>query len=697
MSQKSNPYPTQSASVGTSAEPAASPAVAGFRPASVALAVAAAFAQGPALGQAQLPTGLSLLQGAATVTQQGNLLLVNAQNAAGTNRSVLGWSSFSIGRGFGVDIHQANAQSLSINLVKGNDPSSIFGTLSSNGRLVLVNPSGIAVGAGAVVDTAGFTASTLRMSDADAMAGRLRFSNDGNAGPLTVSGNVISRGGDVVLIAPNVEVAAQAVVQAQGGAAILAAGQAVEITGRGLEGIVMQVQAPADKAVNLGTLKGDAVGIFAGTLRHSGLIQAQTATLEGGKVVLKALASAEVTPGARIDANGTSGGQVSITALGGDAKVAGTITASAETGQGGTIQVLAKNVRLEPGAALEAAGDAGGGTILVGGDAHGASPDVANATTTAVAAGVTLNADARVNGDGGKVIVWADNATAFDGTISARGGEQGGNGGFGETSGRNVLYFGGTADLSARRGRRGTLLLDPTNITVAGTAGINNGVGGDIVNPADLGNAGSFPGNSQITASALTGLLNTSDVTLAATNNISVNSAVSKTGSVATTLTLTAPTISINSTIGSSSGALNLALNGAATLNSTYKNGTLTTSSGSLAGNGTFDNVTVGGNLALTGGSFLIANGLTLANGVTLDRGSMSWYLSGSPTIATSGGARRSRARAARPTSTTARRGSPSPSAVAWRGRVTAGSTTTAARARSSTTARSTWPRAARP
>ena len=97
----------------------------------------------------------------------------------GTNHSAIDWQSFSIPGGSTTHFQQPDAASLSINRVVGNNPSALFGTLSSNGRLVLVNPSGIAVGAGAVVDTAGFTASTLRMSDADARAGRLVFGGDG--------------------------------------------------------------------------------------------------------------------------------------------------------------------------------------------------------------------------------------------------------------------------------------------------------------------------------------------------------------------------------------------------------------------------------------------------------------------------------------------------------------------------------------
>src|SRR3954469_10072792 len=178
---------------------APSPAVAGFRPAGVALAVAAAFmGVGSAFGQ---PTGANVIQGQALLQQQGSSLVVTTQNAAGTNRSVINWQSFSVPTGSTTRFDQPTTQSLSINRVVGNDPSAIFGTLSSNGRLVLVNPAGIAVGAGAVVDTAGFTASTLKMSDADALAGRLVFGDGLGGGQLKVDGRVIARSGDVVLIA----------------------------------------------------------------------------------------------------------------------------------------------------------------------------------------------------------------------------------------------------------------------------------------------------------------------------------------------------------------------------------------------------------------------------------------------------------------------------------------------------------------
>ena len=134
-----------------------------------------------------LPKGGAAIHGQATFTNpQPNSLLVTTQNGAGTRYSAINWQSFSIGAGSSAYFAQPDAASLSINRVVTNTPSQLFGTLSSNGQIVLVNQSGIAVGAGAVVDTAGFTASALRMSDADALAARMVF-GDGSAAGAPVS------------------------------------------------------------------------------------------------------------------------------------------------------------------------------------------------------------------------------------------------------------------------------------------------------------------------------------------------------------------------------------------------------------------------------------------------------------------------------------------------------------------------------
>lgn len=352
-----------------------SPASRRLRPAMLSLSIAAAFASMPLASQ-NLPVFNKNVHGTAAVSVSNGQMLVTTTNGAGTNHSATNWNSFSIGAGHGVNIVQPNAQSLSINRVVTQVPSQIFGTLGSNGKVVLVNQSGITVGRGAVVDTAGFTASVLGMTEADAAAGRLRFGGDGTSGPLRVEGRIYSRNGDVVLIGKEVEVgkteyavqadgtrtAVDGVIEAKDGTVILAAGRQVEITGRGLEGIHLQVQAPSDKAVNLGTLKGDAVGIFAGQLRHSGLIQARSATVEGGRVVLKAQELAEVN--GRIEAARTVDGRNA----GGAVEIAARVVTQnggidVRGQSGGTVNIAAQTVL--QGGQIDAGGSAGGGTIVI--------------------------------------------------------------------------------------------------------------------------------------------------------------------------------------------------------------------------------------------------------------------------------------------------------------------------------------------
>jgi filamentous hemagglutinin family protein len=466
---------------------ASTPAVAGFRPAGAALAIAAAFLT-PTLARAQA-TGLQAIHGSASQATQGNKTVITTQNGAGTGHSVLNWQSFSVPSGSITQFNQPSANSTAINRVLGNNPSTIFGTLSSNGRLVLVNPSGIAVGAGAVVDTAGFTASVLRMSEADAIAGRLIFGGDSlSNSQLSANGQILARSGDIVLIAPDLQTGPQALLEAPNGATVLAAGQKVDITGRGLEGIRLQMQAPTDQAVNLGTLKGDAVGVFAATLKHSGLIQATAVSTEGGKVVLKAKDSLEIDGSVKAS-NGALGGQIHATA---------------------------NKVKLKSGALIDVSGAQGGGEALIGGGWQGQDSRITNARETTAEAGSTIKADATDSGNGGTVVLWSDDLTRTAAAISARGGTQAGNGGKVETSGKGHLVFRSTVDTSAPAGNVGDVLLDPQDIIIAnGGTAINDGLLPSIT-------TGVSPGvDVTISEQALEAL--TGNVTLQASRDVIVN------------------------------------------------------------------------------------------------------------------------------------------------------------------------------
>ncbi|MEQ9235475.1 CHAT domain-containing protein [Coleofasciculus sp. E2-BRE-01] len=136
---------------------------------------------------------------------------------------------------------------------------------------------------------------------------------------------------------------------------------------------------------------------------------------------------------------------------------------------GGNVTVLGDNVGLFA-ATIDASGMGGGGIVHIGGDYQGqdtlprARQTLVSADSTIIADGVSL--ESGTTADGGEVVLWSDELTRFYGTISARGGDSGGDGGLVEVSGKELLIFTGFVDAGASQGQPGTLLLDPKTITI---------------------------------------------------------------------------------------------------------------------------------------------------------------------------------------------------------------------------------------
>lgn len=409
------------------------------------------------------PTGAQVVSGSVTFTQPavGTLNIINSPGA------IIKWKDFSIAPGEVTQFIQQSAASAVLNRVVGGNISEIFGSLVSNGQVYLINPSGILIGKGAVVDTAGFVASTLNLRNDDFKAGDLKFQGKKNSGDVVNEGLIrTTPGGMVLLLAPDIE--NSGIIEAPGGEILLAAGRKISITSLDAEGVQFEIQSPAHSVTNIGKLiaDGGAVGVFAGTLTNSGVVQANTFALdETGRIVLSASSKLEITDGGTVSASGPQGGDITLQS-GKLMRVQGDVSAVGDDGTGGSIRILGKQVSLAGAAQVDVSGATGGGTILVGGDFQGANPDVANASTTHVGPDVVLMADALDSGDGGRIIVWADQLTRYFGNLSARGGANGGNGGFAEISGKQHLVMDGSADLGAPAGELGTLLLDPLDLFV---------------------------------------------------------------------------------------------------------------------------------------------------------------------------------------------------------------------------------------
>lgn len=482
------------------------------------------------------PSGGSVVAGTANIDQQPNLTAINQAS----DKAIIDWRSFDVAPAELVQFNQPGRQSITLNRVMGGDPSAILGSIKANGQVWLINPNGIAFGQSARVDVTGLLATTLNIDNADFMAGRYRFTDSGstpasvtNAGTLTISG-----AGLAALVAPTV--ANSGVIQARLGHIDLAAthGFTLDFYGDGLVNFLLNKDTNAALANTLG----------APAVSNSGSLIA-----DGGSVLLtadtaKSVVDQTINMDGYIQARtvGSSNGAITLDAGSGAVLVSGVIDATGATG--GHIAVTGGAVDLSSTATLDASGDTGGGTVLVGGDEHGQGA-LANAQTTSVAEGARIRVSARTLGDAGKAIVWSNERTDYAGTIEATGGSEGGNGGFAEVSGHNLLNFTGMVDLRAARGAHGTLLLDPRNVIINATGGTAPALpasGPITLNPASddsillvstlqtalglgnvivtTGNDGTQAGDITVTSNLAWG--NASNLTLSAHRHVIVNDAV---------------------------------------------------------------------------------------------------------------------------------------------------------------------------
>ncbi|WP_211609961.1 autotransporter-associated beta strand repeat-containing protein [Paraburkholderia haematera] len=586
------------------------------------LTLAPALLLASASGFAQtLPSGATVVSGNVTVTQpNGQQMTVNQ----GSNSAIINWRNFSIGSGNSVTFIQPSASSVALNRVVGGSPSSIFGSLTANGKVFLVNPAGVLFAPGASVNTGSFVASTLGISDSDFLAGRYTFQNGGSAGGIVNQGSVTARDGTVVFIAPQIVNAGS--VNATAGV-VLAAGDRVSMTLDAESPLSVSVDASALKAgiVNSGAIFSGGPVLLSAQARDSAL---DTVINSSGVIRAASIAS----NGEDIQLNGGAHGIVSI---------GGTLDASGAgaSGHGGSITVTGDQLTLAGSAKLDASGAVGGGTILVGGAAHGAGP-LQNASTTTVAQGAVLDASATNTGNGGQVVVWSNDSTRFSGQIVSRGGTNGGDGGNAEISSKGVFVVDGAVDLSAPHGRRGTLLLDPFDLCIVAT---DPGTCGTLASGTGTYVAGAS--DSYVLASTLVGLSSTTNLVLQAANSIifltslalNTTTAPSSQGSISlqagnaivmngSSLSTDGGNISmVAGTGGMSLGNLSSGT-GSITLGLTDANGTITQASGS--------SISGSGGLTLTGGQLELSQANAYSGGTNVTGGTLAF--SGSGTAGTS-------------------------------------------------------------
>jgi filamentous hemagglutinin family protein len=566
----------------------------------------------------------------------GNTLAIT-QTQSTSNRALVEWSSFSIGSAARVTITQPNAQSLLVNRVtgSGNGPSAseIHGSLTANGRVLLVNPAGVMFGSSAQVSTGSLVASALDL-DASMTSNNYAGLVGGN-GDIALSGGTggidiatandprapqiqVTEGGSIVLIS-QAQVEHHGVISAPRGEVNISTNSTATLRAVGTSGFVQVAQAtpsePQSSSLVTGmgsqTLAAGGRIVIGGQPREEG--DARGDNLNIGGLLSTASSSGN---GGTIHIDAGARGSLGIA----DAS----LTAASTTATGGQVTLLGNNITLQRGE------QAGAPEVIVDGAAGGGRIDVGDTRTRAITVNddVLLSADATGNGHGGQILLRAmfnDPAASLPvarvdfgvtesyGLLRARGGVAGGNGGHIETSGMavttaladsaGVVFKRGTQDASARAAgaSAGSWTLDPFNVTISNAA------------PQDV--SGSFepigPG-ANVQASDISAALN-------AGTSVLISTEAGGAGTQAGNITV-APGTSITRTAGTTPTTLTLRANNNILLDGTTLDASAAgpvnlTLHADLDGTGGGSVSLVNASLATGGGTLTASGGLDPATG----------------------------------------------------------------------------------
>src|SRR4051812_40301071 len=328
------------------------------------------------------PEGASVVNGQVNVQGQGT---ANVTVNQFSDKAIVNWHTFNIGANERTQFVQPNSGSVILNRVTGGlGPSEILGRLDANGRVFVVNRDGFIFGAGSVVNTAGFLATTSDIKNDDFMAGRYNFSIPGRPDASIVNMGTITAasGGFAALVAPGVR--NSGVITANLGTVSLASGNTFNLDFYGdkliqlgvndqIAGQVKDVatgQTLKALVTNEGKLKanGGRVELTAAAARHvvdsvintSGVIEANSVGIKNGQIVLSAGTAA--TKGAGLPTQ--------------TVKVSGKVSAAGKRRgtTGGTIVVTGENIQVA-NATIDASGRNGGGKVMIGGDWGGGHPN----------------------------------------------------------------------------------------------------------------------------------------------------------------------------------------------------------------------------------------------------------------------------------------------------------------------------------
>ena len=449
-----------------------------------------------------------------------------------------------------------------------------------NGHIFFINSNGFIIGSGARIHLNRLLMSTLDISDQNFLDQNFQFTANGSnshivnhglidaasGGYVALLGNSVQNHGTIIAQLGRVELASGNIITASFGNDNLLA---LEINAETLNNNASQTAA----INNTGVIQASggrvilqakvAAELFTHAVNNQGIIEAHSISQANGTILLKGMGS-PVTHSGSLSVKG-------IDAVGGTVHLfSDNITQLRQTAYidasgslGGSIMIEGYHVGLFDNTAINASGELAGGTILVGGGLQGLG-EISNAWITFVGPNTQLRANALSQGDGGTIIVWADDSAYIYGHLSATGGTMTGHGGFVETSGKNYVSILQVPDVSAVAGQGGQWLIDPNDITIVdGSAQTNINSASPFVSSNDSASLGTTEILMALLASTTVTISTGSGGTNSGSGNITVDGYLFLFPIAASTLILNAANnIIINNIIeNSGSDPLNIQLN----------------------------------------------------------------------------------------------------------------------------------------
>ena len=172
-----------------------------------------------------LPTNGVIKQGVITINSNGTTMNINQA----TQKGIIEWGIFNIGKSATVNFNQPNSTSSTLNRVISSNPSEIYGNLNANGQVFLINPNGVLFSKTSKVDVGSLIVSTMNISDEDYLKSNYIFQREGALGKIINEGELSAKEkGYIALMAP--EVINDGVVQAKLGNIAIGSGEQITLS-----------------------------------------------------------------------------------------------------------------------------------------------------------------------------------------------------------------------------------------------------------------------------------------------------------------------------------------------------------------------------------------------------------------------------------------------------------------------------------